>query len=184
MMPVKVWELVGYVPKFTLLSCSARHQILLTLLHWLKGCLFELFVAFHKKKLPKRTKQLASALCFDEATERYRQTRESRSGGASRGFMYRDRNVFRMRTYRSALTTPQVQLKFSSYMKSELLQTCIIGWPLLLPLKRKFVIQYSQYTSITSEISLNYSQMLLILGLFIRVVLLSYAYMLTTELLL
>jgi hypothetical protein len=73
----------------------------------LRGCLFGLFLAFHRKKLPKRTKQLASASCFDEATELYRQTRESRSEGASRGFVYRDRNVFRIRTYRSELITEE-----------------------------------------------------------------------------
>jgi hypothetical protein len=36
------------------------------------------------------------ALGFDEATERNRHTRESRSGGASRSFLLRDRNVFQV----------------------------------------------------------------------------------------
>jgi hypothetical protein len=81
----------------------------------IRGYLFGLFLAFHRKKLSKWTKQLASALCFDEATEWYRQTRESRSVGASRGFVYRDRNVFRIRTYRSKLITKECHRWAKSY---------------------------------------------------------------------
>jgi hypothetical protein len=52
----------------------------------LRGCLFGLILAFHSKKLPKRTKQPALALCFSKATRENTRARESTSEGASCGF--------------------------------------------------------------------------------------------------
>jgi hypothetical protein len=45
-----------------------------------------LFLAFHSKKLPKRTKQPALALCFSKATREDTRARGSTSGGALCGF--------------------------------------------------------------------------------------------------
>jgi hypothetical protein len=52
----------------------------------IRGCLFGLFLAFHSKKLPERTKQPALALCFSKATRENTRARGSTSGGASCGF--------------------------------------------------------------------------------------------------
>jgi hypothetical protein len=126
--------------------------------------------------LPLERNFVDMVVTYSEISPKYSDTKLSILGPSIEAilFSYADalsKFVFRL----EQISTLQLSSPALTW-KVELWQTCMIVWPLLLPLKRIYV-DLVLYLSVTREIYLN------AVGMPVRVVLLSYAHMIITELL-